>query len=93
MWNEHFGIGIVEMMAAGLIVVAHRSGGPQSDIIHPGKTGFLASNASEYAGKLHRALTTKDDAIAKAAQTSSQRFCDEVFAKSWRDVLIDYKMI
>ena len=24
MWNEHFGIGIVEMMAAGLITVAHR---------------------------------------------------------------------
>jgi hypothetical protein len=25
MWNEHFGIGIVEMMAAGLITIAHRS--------------------------------------------------------------------
>lgn len=24
MWNEHFGIGIVECMAAGLITVAHR---------------------------------------------------------------------
>lgn len=23
MWNEHFGIGVVEMMAAGLITVAH----------------------------------------------------------------------
>ena len=26
MWNEHFGIGVVEMMAAGLAVVAHDSG-------------------------------------------------------------------
>jgi hypothetical protein len=25
MWNEHFGIGIVEMMAAGLLTIAHRS--------------------------------------------------------------------
>ncbi|KAL7557275.1 hypothetical protein ACA910_016239 [Epithemia clementina (nom. ined.)] len=33
MWNEHFGIGIVEMMAAGLVVIAHNSGGPKSDII------------------------------------------------------------
>ena len=24
MWNEHFGIGIVEMMAAGLLTIAHR---------------------------------------------------------------------
>lgn len=29
MWNEHFGISIVECMAAGLIVVAHGSGGPR----------------------------------------------------------------
>jgi len=33
MWNEHFGISIVEMMAAGLVVVAHKSGGPLMDII------------------------------------------------------------
>merc|ERR1712179_785468 len=31
MWNEHFGIGIVEMMAAGLLTIAHRSGGPLMD--------------------------------------------------------------
>lgn len=29
MWNEHFGISIVECMAAGLIMVAHASGGPK----------------------------------------------------------------
>jgi alpha-1,2-mannosyltransferase len=33
MWNEHFGISIVEMMAAGLVVVAHNSGGPKDDIV------------------------------------------------------------
>jgi alpha-1,2-mannosyltransferase len=30
---EHFGISIVEMLAAGLIVVAHNSAGPRFDII------------------------------------------------------------
>ena len=35
MWNEHFGISIVEMMAAGLVVVAHNSGGPKADIVNP----------------------------------------------------------
>lgn len=37
MWNEHFGISLVEMMAAGLIVVGHRSGGPLRDIVVPYK--------------------------------------------------------
>ena len=31
--NEHFGIGVVEMMAAGLAVVAHDSAGPKEDIV------------------------------------------------------------
>jgi glycosyltransferase involved in cell wall biosynthesis len=35
MWNEHFGISVVEMMAAGLLVIAHDSGGPQMDIVTP----------------------------------------------------------
>ena len=33
MWNEHFGISVVELMASGLIVVAHNSGGPALDIV------------------------------------------------------------
>jgi len=33
MWNEHFGIGIVEYQAAGLISVVHDSGGPKEDIV------------------------------------------------------------
>jgi glycosyltransferase involved in cell wall biosynthesis len=60
-WNEHFGIGVVEMQAAGAVTVAHDSAGPQMDIIVPaarggdkldartGATGFLASSVEEYA--------------------------------------------
>lgn len=33
MWNEHFGIGVVEYQAAGLISVVHNSGGPKIDIV------------------------------------------------------------
>ncbi len=33
MWNEHFGIGVVEYQAAGLISVVHNSGGPKEDIV------------------------------------------------------------
>lgn len=35
MWNEHFGMVVVEYMAAGLIPVAHNSAGPKLDIITP----------------------------------------------------------
>lgn len=33
MRDEHFGISIVEMMAAGILTIAHKSGGPLKDII------------------------------------------------------------
>ena len=44
MWNEHFGIGVVEYQAAGLICVVNDSGGPKADIvvdIDGGATGTL----------------------------------------------------
>jgi alpha-1,2-mannosyltransferase len=52
MWNEHFGIGVVEMMSAGLVTIAHDSGGPKSDIIlRPWDFGIdYASTASTCGG-------------------------------------------
>jgi alpha-1,2-mannosyltransferase len=46
MWNEHFGIGVVEYQAAGLISVVNNSGGPKEDIvvdIDGGPTGEFCS--------------------------------------------------
>lgn len=95
MWNEHFGIGIVEMMAAGLIVVAHKSGGPQMDIIvQPGVTGFLADTVEEYAEALYRALTITDDqGMRQRAQTAAERFSDSVFVESFRNVIADTQLL
>ena len=48
MWNEHFGIGVVEYQAAGLICVVNNSGGPKRDIVvdvDGGPTG-MSSNES-----------------------------------------------
>jgi alpha-1,2-mannosyltransferase len=59
MWNEHFGISIVEMMAAGLVVVAHNSGGPKLDIIgHPSGDASLANGNATNA--LPTALCARD---------------------------------
>lgn len=46
MRDEHFGISVIEMMAAGLITVAHKSAGPLNDIIGPAHTpvGILAES-------------------------------------------------
>ncbi|XP_063901757.1 GDP-Man:Man(3)GlcNAc(2)-PP-Dol alpha-1,2-mannosyltransferase-like [Zophobas morio] len=51
MKDEHFGIGIVELMLAGAIPIAHNSGGPRDDIIKE-DVGFLASDVDEYVDKL-----------------------------------------
>ncbi|KAI4831472.1 hypothetical protein KUCAC02_001012 [Chaenocephalus aceratus] len=59
MWNEHFGIGIVECMAAGNIILAHKSGGPKMDIVVPfegAQTGFLADDEDSYADAVERIL-------------------------------------
>lgn len=46
MWCEHFGIGVVEMQAAGVITIAHNSGGPKTDIVVPWTAGASSSSNS-----------------------------------------------
>lgn len=48
MREEHFGIGIVEMMASGLIPVVHDSGGPMFDIVTSQEVGFRAKRKEDY---------------------------------------------
>ena len=98
MWNEHFGIGIVEMMAAGLLTIAHNSGGPKLDIItsQPAggtstKVGYLATTVTEYANTIHTIFqlseTTKQQ-IQKNAQQSVERFSDQVFAETFERIIV-----
>jgi alpha-1,2-mannosyltransferase len=85
MYNEHFGISIVEMMAAGLIVVANNSGGPAQDIIKPW-TGFLALTAEEYATHLLNCFEENPSQILetrKIARNAALRFTDEEFTKDF----------
>ena len=80
MWNEHFGIGVVEYLAAGLIPVVHDSGGPRMDIVgtfegaekeggnEDGKqaVGFLATTESDYAEAFAKIIytTTAEERVA-----------------------------
>ncbi|KAI9029386.1 asparagine-linked glycosylation protein 11 [Hyaloraphidium curvatum] len=63
MTDEHFGISIIEYMAAGLLTLAHDSGGPKTDIVVPfqgNRTGFLASSVDAYSESLHQILQLSD---------------------------------
>ncbi|KAI9221349.1 GDP-Man:Man(3)GlcNAc(2)-PP-Dol alpha-1,2-mannosyltransferase [Blastocladiella britannica] len=86
MTDEHFGIGIVEAMAAGLLVIAHDSAGPKLDIVteYEGNvSGFLATTASEYAEAIYRALVMPPSdrlAIQQCARASVSRFTEDQFA-------------
>jgi alpha-1,2-mannosyltransferase len=82
------------MMAAGLITIAHNSGGPKADIIVPYSekkllTGYLASTEEEYANAMLDACiigmnNEKSRILRQSAQESSQRFSDAIFNTSFK---------
>lgn len=87
MTNEHFGIGIVEMMAAGIVVIAHASGGPKLDIIDNGKSGYLASDIEEYAQLMANVVTLEDSKLNKIrqeARSGVRKFSQDAFRHRMR---------
>ncbi|KAI6039650.1 glycosyltransferase family 4 protein [Pisolithus marmoratus] len=90
MVDEHFGINIVEFMAAGLVPLVHASGGPLHDIVvayQSQPTGFHAKTPGEFASALHEILTM-DPAQAKALRErgrrwATERFSEEEFVRGW----------
>ena len=90
MWNEHFGIAVVEMLAAGLITIAHRSGGPLMDIIVEeanARNGFLAVHDQEYAASIAHILKNMSmparKCIQERARDSVGRFSEQNFTREW----------
>jgi alpha-1,2-mannosyltransferase len=91
MWNEHFGIGIVEMMAAGLVTIAHNSGGPKMDIILDPwdytkttyqksdrfPTGCLASTVDEYAACMYEIFSRINNKTKEEDDNIISRIRDE----------------
>ncbi|KAJ8769475.1 hypothetical protein K2173_002965 [Erythroxylum novogranatense] len=85
MVDEHFGISVVEYMAAGAIPIAHNSAGPRMDIVleEDGKqVGFLCQSVEEYADaivKVVRMPESERHRMAAAARKRACRFSEQRF--------------
>ena len=88
MVDEHFGISVVEYMAAGAVPIAHNSGGPKEDIVlpEPGRdggtgqrTGFLCRTLEQYTDALIEVVGMTQVArleVAAAARRRAAAFSD-----------------
>ncbi|KAG2337923.1 mannosyltransferase [Suillus weaverae] len=90
MVDEHFGINVVEFMAAGVIPVTHASGGPLHDIVVPldgEATGFHAHDPQSFANAMHTVLSmskSEEQAMRTRARTwAVSAFAEERFVEGW----------
>ena len=80
-------------MAAGLIVIAHNSGGAKDDLLKDDgviKPGFLVKNENEYIAQIEEILVRYNDIKGPLVNYSTQRaekFSDETFSKQFLDNL------
>eukprot|EP00762_Andalucia_godoyi_P003991 ANDGO_05597.mRNA.1 GDP-Man:Man(3)GlcNAc(2)-PP-Dol alpha-1 len=93
MQDEHFGISVVEFMAAGVIPVAHQSGGPLDDIVlDNGENGLLAKNAHEFAHAFVKLLEQMSPSevskMRERSQRRAQMFSSREFEEQWIGLLV-----
>ncbi len=86
-------VGVVESMAAGLIMVANRSGGPLMDIIMEydgSRNGFLATDENDYAEAIRTIILMTPESrqvIREQATASVDRFSQRQFTKSFLEAV------
>lgn len=88
MWNEHFGIGVVEFLAAGIIPIAHNSGGPKLDIVVPG-SGFLASTSEQYSDHMIRILEMSEEEVEEMRRRGREHVMGTFSDETFRTVFIE----
>ena len=74
--HEHFGIGIVEAMAAGRPVVAAAGGGPLETVRH-GETGFLCEPSPEAFARALARIVTDPPLVERLGREARKRAADD----------------
>lgn len=94
MVDEHFGINVVEFMAAGLITVSHASAGPYLDIAvqeNNQPTGFHATTIGDFATTIEKILELSEEEDLTVRQRARKRatsvFSNEAFCRAWQEKL------
>ncbi|CAO1939509.1 unnamed protein product [Urochloa humidicola] len=93
MTDEHFGIVVVEYMAAGAIPIAHKSAGPMMDIVldeDGHQTGFLALEKEEFADAIIRVLRMSEQErqeMAAASRKRAQMFSGQRFHEDFTEAV------
>ena len=88
MKNEHFGIAVIEAMAAGLVPVVYRGGGPWEDILkaRQGHHGFSYENLDE-AANIIKMLLANENLRKEIVERNL------VYVKEFSDTLFKQKFI
>lgn len=84
MIDEHFGISVVEMLAGGLVVLAHDSAGPKDDILgnHTHAIyGLLAKDDRDFNESFHRMIEDHADPLKRSQALTKVRAGQE-FARA-----------
>ena len=94
---EHFGITLIEMMAAGLIVVTHNSAGAKDDILigEDGEEipGYLVDNEDDYVSQIEEILIRYNEIknqIVRASTKRAEKFSDEAFKVHFNEKLKEF---
>jgi alpha-1,2-mannosyltransferase len=70
---EHFGVAVVEGMAAGLIPIVHKRGGPWLDIVKRGRYGFGFENLDDIVNTIEFILGLDRDTLGELQSSIAER--------------------
>jgi len=94
---EHFGISIIEAMAAGCVPIVHRSGGPWLDILNEqqGAYGFSYESIEEAAQTINFIMDREDvwRKLSEKAQKRAMCYDETIFEKKLNAIIDSFVRI